>query len=135
MKKNNQKKNDLLGMSHGTASHRLRKEILFSLVCKLGENICYRCNEKIETVSEISIEHKQSWQSSSEPIKTFFDLDNIAFSHLRCNIYARSIPQKRCFTQEQRKHRDNEIERNSWNRLTKEEQKKRRREKYLRNGC
>jgi hypothetical protein len=33
----------------------------------------------------MSIEHKESWMNSNTPIKKFFDLNNIAFSHKNCN--------------------------------------------------
>jgi hypothetical protein len=33
----------------------------------------------------LSIDHKNPWQAAADPKASFFDLDNIAFSHLRCN--------------------------------------------------
>lgn len=87
-------KDTLLGMSHGTANNQLRKMILFNCIQKLGEDICFRCGKKIEHIADLSIEHKESWQLSKTPKKTFFDLGNIAFSHLDCNISSanRSVP-------------------------------------------
>jgi hypothetical protein len=79
----NTKKAETLGMPHGTAVHRLRKNILFSLLQKHGENICFKCAEIIETAAELSIEHKLPWEGRSADL--FWDLENIAFSHLRCN--------------------------------------------------
>lgn len=79
-------KSKILGMPYGTASNRLRKMLLFKLVKEAGLNICYQCGEPIETPEELSIEHKKAWLNSDKPIDTFFDLDNIAFSHLSCNI-------------------------------------------------
>jgi HNH endonuclease len=78
------RKSAFLGMPHGTANNRLRKMILFHLLQKHGENICFNCSEKIETVDELSIEHKQPWEGIS--LELFWSLDNIAFSHLRCNL-------------------------------------------------
>jgi hypothetical protein len=49
---------------------------------------CYRCNLKIIDISTLSIEHKVSWRKADDPIYAFYDLNNIAFSHLRCNILA-----------------------------------------------
>lgn len=46
-------------MPFGTASARLKKKIMFMLIKKLGEDICYRCGNKIEDVDELSIEHKK----------------------------------------------------------------------------
>lgn len=88
MDKNNKIKYALLGMPHGTAVHQLRKLIMFSLIQELGKDVCYRCSEKINGVEDLSIEHKISWQLSTTPVETFFDLDNIAFSHLHCNCSA-----------------------------------------------
>lgn len=86
MKASDKKKKDQLGMSHGTAQHRLRKMIMFDLVQRLGENVCYRCGEKINESSELSIEHKVNFLDSDDPVKNFFSLDNITFSHFKCNI-------------------------------------------------
>ncbi len=86
MENNNITKNKLLGMSHGTAVHQLRKMIMFQMIQELGKDTCYRCGEKIENIDDLSIEHKIAWQSAKNPKETFFDLGNIAFSHLHCNI-------------------------------------------------
>jgi len=72
-----------LGISHGAAANRLRKNILFSLLCRLNENVCFKCKLVIEKVEDLSIEHKQPWEGRSAEL--FWDLNNIAFSHLRCN--------------------------------------------------
>lgn len=84
--KYNRDRDAFLGMSTGTAANRLRKQILFRCVQRLGEDICYRCSKKIETVEEFSIEHKQSWMNVD--VMLFWNLDNIAFSHLACNCEA-----------------------------------------------
>ena len=81
----NQKKDLQLGMSHGKAQHKLKKSILFGFLVKTNENFCYRCNKKIENIEELSIEHKIAWLDSENPVDLFFDLNNIAFSHLSCN--------------------------------------------------
>lgn len=73
-------------MPIGTASNRLRKMILFSMAKKLNLTLCYRCNREIKDIKNFSIEHKIAWLDSHNPIELFFDLDNIAFSHLSCNI-------------------------------------------------
>jgi hypothetical protein len=80
----NQRKQEQLGMPLGTASARLRKLVMFRLTQRLGEDICYRCKQQIETAEEFSIEHKEPWFNvDSSP---FWDLDNVAFSHLSCNV-------------------------------------------------
>lgn len=86
MKKKNEKKTSQLGMPIGTASHILKKNILFNLLKRHKENICFQCGKEIKTVNELSVEHKIAWLDSENPKKLFFDLDNIAFSHLSCNI-------------------------------------------------
>lgn len=75
-------------MPIGTASNRLRKSILFSLLKKYNENYCFQCASEIETEEELSIEHKIPYLDSSNPVELFFDLDNISFSHLNCNVGA-----------------------------------------------
>ena|SRR5712664_1866660 len=79
----NQKKDATLGMPHGTANNRLRKNILFHLLKKHDENYCVRCEQLIESVDDLSIEHIKPWEGISAEL--FWDLENIAFSHLHCN--------------------------------------------------
>jgi hypothetical protein len=88
MAKNNEKKSDLLGEPYGTASNRLRKMILFDLAKRLEMDVCFRCGGRIESLENFSIEHKEAWLNSDDPKKKFFDLDNIAFSHMGCNSSA-----------------------------------------------
>lgn len=83
----NKSKNDTLGMPHGTAVGRLRKNLLFSLLKKLGEDTCFKCDLKIEHVEQLSIEHIKPWEGVSSDL--FWDLDNITFSHLSCNCSSR----------------------------------------------
>jgi hypothetical protein len=87
----NEKKAATLGMPHGTANGRLRKIILFHLLKKLNENICFKCSQVIDKVEDLSIEHKQPWEGRSADL--FWDLDNIAFSHLICNRPHRNYPE------------------------------------------
>ena len=79
----NEKKAATLGIPHGTAVSKLRKNIMFFLLCRLNENVCYRCKKAIQTVDEISIEHIKPWEGISADL--FWDLQNIAFSHIACN--------------------------------------------------
>lgn len=85
-RKSAKKKRHQLGMAFGTAMSRLRKKILFSLVQKCREDVCFRCSLRIESVDQFSIEHKQSWLDVDA--KLFWDMDNIAFSHITCNVKA-----------------------------------------------
>lgn len=88
----NTKKSQQLGMPLGTASAKLRKSILFHLIKESRRNICYQCGEEIKCEDELSIEHKIPWLDSNNPKELFFSLENIAFSHLKCNIGAARHP-------------------------------------------
>lgn len=88
MSKSNEKKNQQLGMPYGTACNRLRKQVMFSMMQKCGMDTCHQCGEKIESVDKLSVEHKIPWLDSVDPVGLFFDIDNIAFSHLHCNCKA-----------------------------------------------
>ena len=75
-------KSKQLGMTYGTASHRLRRAIMFKLVQTCGMNMCFRCGTQM-TAENFSIEHKEPWLHISAEL--FWDLNNIAFSHCSCN--------------------------------------------------
>jgi hypothetical protein len=95
MNKQNDIKAEQLGMPIGTASNILRKSIMFDLLKRHGENVCFQCGEEIESVDNLSIEHKTPWLYSENPKELFFSLDNIAFSHIKCNISAHRYTQER----------------------------------------
>ena len=80
---------DFLGMDKGTASHRLKKIIMFELAKKAGMDRCHRCKLLINNVEEFSVEHIESWLWKD--VKLFWDIDNIAFSHLSCNSASAKI--------------------------------------------
>ncbi len=80
----NKRKAAFLGMPHGTAAAKLRKMILWRFIQQCGEDTCFRCKEKIESIDDLSIEHKEPWEGVS--VELFWDLDNIAFSHMKCNV-------------------------------------------------
>ena len=86
----NKRKSEILGMPYGTAGNRLRKMILFHLLQQYRDNICFKCGEAIEAIEDLSIEHKESWQMGGAHL--FWDLDNIAFSHLKCNRQSINLP-------------------------------------------
>ena len=92
MEKNNKTKNDFLGMPFGTATNKLRKMIMFDLIKKLNLDNCFQCNEKIISIRSLSIEHKKKWLNVD--VNLFWELDNISFSHLSCNVKSRDIPNK-----------------------------------------
>ena len=93
----NNRKSEQLGMPYGTASARLKKLIFFNLVQKLEQNLCYHCQRKIESADDLSVEHKRPWLNIDPSL--FWDLENIAFSHLSCNSRAadrsESLPKAR----------------------------------------
>lgn len=88
----NEEKTKQLGMPIGTATAILRKNIMFSLIKQLQLNNCFRCGKEIKIVDDLSIEHKEAWLHSGKPVELFFSLDNIAFSHLKCNISTKTYP-------------------------------------------
>ena len=76
---------ELLGIPWSTARSRLYKIVLFDLLQQFDLERCFRCGQQIEKIDDLSIEHKQPWRSATEPAISFFELENIAFSHLGCN--------------------------------------------------
>ena len=74
---------DELGIPYGTACGKLRKQLLFEYAKRCDEDKCFKCGVRIETVEEFSIEHKLPWLHIDPDL--FWDLNNIAFSHLACN--------------------------------------------------
>jgi len=80
------KKKEQLGMNPSTANGRLLKDLLFDFAVKAG-HVCYRCKKPLDRET-FSIEHMEPWLDSEDPIKLFFDLENIGYSHLPCNVAA-----------------------------------------------
>ena len=77
-----------LGMSPGKARNRLVNSLLFSFVQTTNQDTCYRCEKRIESVNDFSLDHIKNWRNSNDPINLFFDLNNISFSHKSCNYSA-----------------------------------------------
>ncbi|MCB1711155.1 MAG: HNH endonuclease [Candidatus Riesia sp.] len=88
MSNSNNKKKEQLGVAQGTARNKLIKKLMFSMAQELGKTSCYRCQKEIENIDNFSVEHKTPWLDSEDPKGLYFDLDNIAFSHLKCNVRA-----------------------------------------------
>ena len=84
-KRSNKVKQKQLGMDYGTATNRLKKRLLFDFAIKLNMQWCFRCGAEIKNLRDFSLDHKIPWLHNKEPKKLFWDLDNIAFSHLSCN--------------------------------------------------
>lgn len=82
----NAKKNAILGMSAGKARNILVKRVLLSLAEALGRDICFRCRQPIGDASLLSLDHVVDWLEVGP--SAYFDVNNIAFSHLSCNCAA-----------------------------------------------
>lgn len=86
MSPGNKRKNKQLGIPFGTAMGRLRKQLIFQLVRDCGKDICIRCGKPIRSLEEFSIDHRKPWLDTKNPVKLFYSLNNIGFSHLTCNV-------------------------------------------------
>ena len=106
------KKAKQLGMNPSTASHRLVKDILFTLIAAYDDTCC-RCGEPMSR-DTFSIEHKEAWLDSEDPVGLYFDMDNIDFSHLSCNIAAARRPNKKYHTAEEKRIAKNKSNRKSY---------------------
>lgn len=78
-------KEEQLGMNPSTARAKLHKALLWKYIEKSGEDHCCKCGEKM-TLDDYSIEHVTPWLHDDNAVDLFFNLDNISFSHLKCNI-------------------------------------------------
>lgn len=78
-----EKKSSFLGMNFGTAHRRLLKQLLFRSLQRGNEDVCFKCGERIEKIQDLSIEHIKPWEGIS--VELFWNLDNITFSHVKCN--------------------------------------------------
>lgn len=94
------KKQQQLGMNPSTASGRLVKDVLYSLVVKTDQNNCFHCGFPMSRET-FSIEHKVPWLDSEDPLRLFFDLENISFSHQACNSSAARSGVKKYATREE----------------------------------
>lgn len=84
----NDRKAQLLGMNFVTARNRLDRDLLFAFAKKLGHK-CHRCGKDL-TRDTFSVDHIENWSMSDDPVKAFFDIDNVAFSHMWCNTKERT---------------------------------------------
>lgn len=124
------KKQEQLGMNPGTASNRLVKDLLYSM---LQDKKCYLCKEHMER-ENFSIEHKIPWLDSEDPIGLFFDLDNIAFSHRSCNSSRGRRPNKIYNSLAEARKVRREREKQARANLPRELRQQKRRDQYLRTG-
>lgn len=122
------KKARQLGINPSTASGRLVKDTLFRLAIQTG-HVCYRCGGDLDR-DTFSIEHKENWLDSEDPKGLYFNQDNIAFSHLSCNVEA-SRSNKKYHSEDELRAAKSEYNR-KYN--AKTYSKERRSEKYERCG-
>jgi hypothetical protein len=83
------RKRAVLGRHMSSAMRALTRDLLFHFAVSTGHK-CYRCGNGLDRET-FSIDHKQDWLNSDDPKAKFYDIENIAFSHLRCNITAPRI--------------------------------------------
>ena len=81
-------------LGKGASSHKLDRMIMMKLIQETGKDVCFQCGQKIEDVNTLSVEHKETWQEADDPKAAFFNMENIAFSHLRCNVSANGSSRK-----------------------------------------
>ncbi len=80
-----------LGMTYGKAYNRLLKDVLWMLIVEADRYKCCRCGQYM-TREDFTIEHIEPWLHAEDPVKLFFSLENIGFSHHKCNMDARRNP-------------------------------------------
>ncbi len=123
------KKKLQLGMNPSTASGRLVKDILWDFIKKTNQDFCCKCG-KVMARETFSIEHITPWLDSENPVEKYFDLSNISFSHICCNLED-SRRNKKFQSEEER----SAAERESWRNSKKKNYcPEKRKQKYLVNG-
>lgn len=72
----------VLETSWTSARNKLIRLIIYDFLIKTNQDNCFVCKKSM-TVDDWSIEHIDPWLAYG--IESFYDLDNISFSHLKCN--------------------------------------------------
>ena len=98
----NRKKRQQLGMNPSTASQRLQRDLLYEYGVVEAQTRCFHCGDFISR-EDFSIEHITPWLDSDDPVGLYFDLNNITFSHQRCNKGAARRPNHKGITSEDKK--------------------------------
>ena len=78
-------------MPYGTAEKHLRKSMLHALAQQCGKDICRWCQTKIESHSDLAVVHLQDW---ADDAALYWDLNNVAFSHVSCAAERGGIQQE-----------------------------------------
>ena len=81
----------LLGMPYGTAEKHLRKSMLHALAQQSGKDTCRWCRTKIESSGDLAVVHIQDW---ADDAALYWDLNNVAFSHVSCAAERGGIQQE-----------------------------------------
>lgn len=123
-----------LGITHSGARNRLLRNLLFKYITMAGDHVCYRCGEPIEDPLDMTIEHEVPWHNSDNPVELYFDLNNISFSHHKCNAGAARKPTKKYHTAEEKRQAKVKGQRDWRARQPKEKLRAIRQDKYRRNG-
>ena len=81
----------LLGMPYGTAEKRLRKAMIYELARQCGKTLCRWCETEIPSPDDLAVVHLQDWSDDADK---FWDLNNVAFSHVSCAAARGGIQQE-----------------------------------------
>lgn len=74
-----------LGTSLGKARNELYNKVLLNYAQQSNNDMCSKCNSKIEHHSDLSIDHIKPWRNSEKAHELYFDLDNVSLAHKNCN--------------------------------------------------
>jgi len=78
-------------MPYGTAEKHLRKSMLHALAQQSGKDSCRWCQTKIESSGDLAVVHIQDW---ADDAALYWDLNNVAFSHVSCAAERGGIQQE-----------------------------------------
>jgi len=78
-------------MPYGTAEKRLRKAMIYELARQCGKHICRWCETEIPSPDDLAVVHLQDWSGDAD---LFWDLNNVAFSHVSCAAARGGIQQE-----------------------------------------
>lgn len=81
-------KTKLLGHEPSKLRITIRNHLVYHLWLKLHPNECHQCSEPMDTIHNMSIEHKVPWLYSEDPVRLHFCQNNISMSHRKCNYGA-----------------------------------------------
>lgn len=79
---------EILGMDFSKANQILYRMLIFKLLKDKNENFCFRCKQEIKNFSQLSFDHIEDWGKTLDrefKPALFLDMNNIAFSHFKCN--------------------------------------------------